>query len=111
MYRFITGRPDADLPTQTLKFHGLHSSVSGGGQQSQNPFSTVRNSALEWEEWRSDKSLEAYLNLPDIERECRESLDRLGYLPMGTLDNVRNLTKDIIADIDCEYLNCHTFTL
>lgn len=108
MYRFLQGETELSLPHRTLDFIWRHDTAKNV-QARESGFNTFRDSKIEWNSWRTEDNLERLLDLELVENQCSGAMEKLGYVPMKTYENLRNLTKDTVTKLNCSYWNCESF--
>ena len=75
----------------------------------QSPYSLYKQTSAEWFHWREEMEINSTLNIPAIEKECGVAMKYLGYLPLRTVENVKDLSLPFLGKMDCDFLNCWSF--
>ena len=112
MIKFLGTSHTEQLPDAWTKFLQQHRKKPQKEEvvltRHQKLFGTYRDTSSEWMKWRNEVSSDV-LSLESVEKECRSAMTYLGYVPLKTIQNVRNLSKPFVEDIDCDFFNCWSF--
>ncbi|XP_018018698.1 uncharacterized protein LOC108675220 [Hyalella azteca] len=109
LWKFIRTEHNATMPEEWQDFLTSHDQTKTAveGQIKRFQYSTYRNSSTQWYKWREEKNitLESLLNVEEV---CSTAMDRLGYIPLMNVENVKNLSLPFIRNYSCDFWNCWT---
>ncbi|KAF2362259.1 Sulfotransferase domain [Trinorchestia longiramus] len=112
LWKFLRTDSNASLPNSWIKFLTSHdenlTTVDSSKKKSRTgAYTTYRNSSSQWYKWREEKNITTG-SLVDVESLCSNAMDRLGYVPLKTIENVKNLSLPFIREYNCDFWNCWT---
>lgn len=108
LWRFLQTNHSAEMPTSWKIFLSDHLKSPVNATKKNNPYSTYRDSATEWYKWRLEIQ-NSTLRLLDVEKECREAMDKMGYIPLKKLTNLRDLSIPFLKNYSCDFWNCWSY--
>jgi len=105
MWKFLQTDHDAVIPNTWRRFLTQHQVTAN---KRKGPYSLFKDTSKEWYQWRSELATVS-LDISVAEKECSSAMKMLGYLPMTTTENVKNLSKPVLGEMDCNFMNCWSY--
>lgn len=110
LWRFVKGKKAASLPATWTSFLTKHTiSNKRRAPKFSDPYSTYRDTNMEWYLWRTRLQIQDSQAINNIQKLCDVSMEKLGYVPLQTIADMKNVSISFVKNINCMFWNCWAF--